>query len=1026
MGAATPTILTQTFATPTVTSGPERLAISLELGARADIQPTSGTVTVTATVGSTIVGETTFNPVAAVPGEAYTVQFTTDDLAALGLAGQSVTLSITNDANNQVLVGDVNVAAVTAPPPPVTTLTFDVTSENGSSPSDMSGLNNVIRAINVGGADAAGNGVYQINITGPITLSSQITALHLAYGASLTIAGTTTGASAAQVVTIDGQHAYQGFFAYSGNITLQDLTIENTIAKGGNGSGSGGGGGGGSANVTLENVNFSGDAAKGGNGGGEFVPGTGGGGALDSGIFDLGPGQYGGGGRQLQVGGFGGGGGRGVRGTLGNYGQSREAGFGGGGGAGGNLYRGPSGFYTTGAAGSVFGGGRGYNSSGGGGGGLGAGGDIFVQQGGSLTIEGDALGGGSLGAGSVTGGAPGEPVAQSGSAFGSGMFLSGNQSFTLAPLSGQTLTVAGVIADMSGSGSSGLGQLIIDGAGTVALSAANTYQGGTVVKEGTLSIFTASNIGGGTLTLENGTTVDLTAGFNLYNSITVSGDPTFDVPTGQTNVIGSNIADGTSPGDVVLTGGGMLALTNGGNSYSGGTTIEGGSTLELGAVGAAGSGAISFSGTGDTLEIDGTTMPSNTIDMTPGNTIDLTGIAYDSAPGTAILVGSQLQVTENGTTYDLNLSGIPAGEFFHLASDHSTAFGGLGGTDITENTTPCYCRGTLIRTPHGKRPVEELKIGDLVVTVSGEPKPIKWIGRRSYDGRFIRGNKDVLPIDIAAGALRRGVPARDLWVSPGHAFWLEDVLVPARLLVNGLTITQAESVERVDYFHLEFEGHEIIVAEGAAAESYVESHNRRGFHNADEFYALYPDDDRPSFAECAPRVTPEMPVLGTIRQKLFDRAEVLGFPTTDDPDLHLVADGAVIRPSSVENDLYTFTLAEKPQELWLASRSAIPAELELMSTDTRRLGVCLDGIVLADAHLRLEVSHAHLGLSQGFHADEGPRRWTDGLARLPVDLLVPFPGAVTLTIHRLDAKLRYPRGTATELAPSAKSRTARA
>ena len=74
-----------------------------------------------------------------------------------------------------------------------------------------------------------------------------------------------------------------------------------------------------------------------------------------------------------------------------------------------------------------------------------------------------------------------------------------------------------------------------------------------------------------------------------------------------------------------------------------------------------------------------------------------------------------------------------------------------------------------------------------------------------------------------------------------------------------------------------------------------------------------------------------------------------------------------------------------------------------------RLGVCLDGIELADDHLRLEVSHAHPGLRQGFHADEGPRRWTDGLARLPIDLLYPFPGPLTLTIHRLDAKLRYPR-----------------
>jgi hypothetical protein len=110
------------------------------------------------------------------------------------------------------------------------------------------------------------------------------------------------------------------------------------------------------------------------------------------------------------------------------------------------------------------------------------------------------------------------------------------------------------------------------------------------------------------------------------------------------------------------------------------------------------------------------------------------------------------------------------------------------------------------------------------------------------------------------------------------------------------------------------------------------------------------------------------------RQLLFDRAEVLGHPTTDDPDLHLIADGEIIRPSSIENDLYTFVLDRKPGQVWLASRSAVPAELELQSTDTRRLGVCIEQIILRDDHQRLEISHAHPSLRQGFHEDEGARR----------------------------------------------------
>ena len=125
------------------------------------------------------------------------------------------------------------------------------------------------------------------------------------------------------------------------------------------------------------------------------------------------------------------------------------------------------------------------------------------------------------------------------------------------------------------------------------------------------------------------------------------------------------------------------------------------------------------------------------------------------------------------------------GDYFHLASDN----GGAGpGTDITENTTPCYCRGTLIRTECGEVPVEALSIGAKVLTKSGEARPIKWIGRRSYCGRIIMGCKHVLPICIKAGALDDHVPRRDLWLSPHHALYLDGILIEAKDLVNGVSI----------------------------------------------------------------------------------------------------------------------------------------------------------------------------------------------------------------------------------------------
>ena len=247
--------------------------------------------------------------------------------------------------------------------------------------------------------------------------------------------------------------------------------------------------------------------------------------------------------------------------------------------------------------------------------------------------------------------------------------------------------------------------------------------------------------------------------------------------------------------------------------------------------------------------------------------------------------------------------------------------------DGSGDDAPCYCRGTLIRTLGGEVAVEDLAIGDMVVTISGEAKAIKWIGRRSYAGRFIAGKREVLPIVVRAGALEPEIPARDLWLSPGHALLLDGVLVQAEHLVNGLTILQADSVDQVEYFHLEFEAHEVILAEGAPAESYVECNNRRGFHNADEFAALYPEDARPPFGYCFPRLEAGMAELATIRVRLFERAAVLGHPTTPDPDLHLVVDGAVMIAQSIGEGCHTFRLDAPTGEVWLASRCGVPAEL---------------------------------------------------------------------------------------------------
>ena len=261
-----------------------------------------------------------------------------------------------------------------------------------------------------------------------------------------------------------------------------------------------------------------------------------------------------------------------------------------------------------------------------------------------------------------------------------------------------------------------------------------------------------------------------------------------------------------------------------------------------------GPGTVAF-GTSAAMIIDGTTMPTVTIrDFAAGDSIELANVDYSSGGEANFDYSTDvLTVVENGDSYNLQFSGNFTGEYFHL-TDPPLA------TTITVDGTPCYCRGTLILTDRGEIAVENLAIGDRLITKSGEARPLRWIGRRSYSGRFTRGNRDVLPVRIARGALAENVPSRELWVSPLHAMYIDGVLIPAHALVNGGSITQAVVIELVEYFHLELETHDVILAEGAWSESFIDDDSRGMFHNAAEYCRLYPDEVRGAARFCAPRV----------------------------------------------------------------------------------------------------------------------------------------------------------------------------
>jgi hypothetical protein len=156
--------------------------------------------------------------------------------------------------------------------------------------------------------------------------------------------------------------------------------------------------------------------------------------------------------------------------------------------------------------------------------------------------------------------------------------------------------------------------------------------------------------------------------------------------------------------------------------------------------------------------------------------------------------------------------------------------GGISTSDILIGPL-CFCAGTRIATPNGEAAVEALQVGDLVRLADGRALPVRWLGRQTVASRFTDPVR-AWPVRVRAGALGGNLPMRDLVVSPGHALLLDGLLVQAGALVNGTTIVREAKVpETFTYWHVELGEHAILLAEGAAAESFLETVQEMPFDN---------------------------------------------------------------------------------------------------------------------------------------------------------------------------------------------------
>jgi hypothetical protein len=244
------------------------------------------------------------------------------------------------------------------------------------------------------------------------------------------------------------------------------------------------------------------------------------------------------------------------------------------------------------------------------------------------------------------------------------------------------------------------------------------------------------------------------------------------------------------------------------------------------------------------------------------------------------------------------------------------------------------------------------------------------------------------------------VPHHDLHITKGHALFIDGALIPVEELVNHRSILWDDRAQEVQLYHVELHGHDVLLANGAPAESYRDDGNHWLFQNANSGWVMPPKPP------CAPLLTGGR-IVDAAWRRLLDRAGPRpGLPLTDEPDLHVLCDGSRI-DGSRNGDRITFTLPRPSRSLRLVSRAASPAELGL-ARDPRQLGVAVKQLQLWQGHLVMITSADAASLVDGYHAYEPENciRWTNGEAEVPAELLACMTGPAALTVE-LGARTQY-------------------
>lgn len=229
-----------------------------------------------------------------------------------------------------------------------------------------------------------------------------------------------------------------------------------------------------------------------------------------------------------------------------------------------------------------------------------------------------------------------------------------------------------------------------------------------------------------------------------------------------------------------------------------------------------------------------------------------------------------------------------------VMNDNGSSIAGAGvGVPFTLNTynnytnleysdLPCFTSGTMIETNRGPIAVEDLAVGDRVKTADRGFQDIRWIGAAKLSRRDLVARRHLFPVAFEPGSLGPNEPNRRMQVSPQHrmlltgwnvelAFGLSEVFVPAIALVGNPGVTRDETLDGLTYFHMMFDQHEVIFADGIATESFLVGDQIRSEMDRDQLAEIV--DIFPEFADASdgPATVPARPILKAYEGKTLTR-----------------------------------------------------------------------------------------------------------------------------------------------------------